>query len=311
MKPLLPFLLFLSLQGYGQDSASHRNNSSNSSSTNRKWLTGGLTTAGYGGSFIFLNSAWYDEYPRRSLHSFNDAAEWQQIDKAGHAWTAYHTSRFTTNMWRWAGVSDDKALLYGTGSSMLYMLSIEYLDGRSSQWGWSWADVGSNFLGAGLYAGQELGWKEQRISLKFSSSPKAYDGDLKARVDDLYGSSFLGRLLKDYNAQTYWVSGNLKAFFPKSSVPAWLNVAVGYGAEGMYGGFENVGRNKETGAMTFDRRDIQRSRQWYLAPDVDLTKIKTRSAFLKSVFSALNVLKFPAPALELREGRLRLKAVAY
>lgn len=278
----------------------------------RKWLIGSITTAGYGGSFVFLSQAWYNEYPRRSFHTFNDAGEWLQVDKAGHAWTAYHTSRFTTNLWRWAGVENDKALLLGTGSSFLYMLSIEYLDGRSSQWGWSWADVSANFFGAALYAGQELKWGEQKIGIKFSSHYKNYNESiLKNRADDLYGSSFQGRLLKDYNAQTYWLSANLKSFFRETALPAWLNVSVGYGAEGMFGGYENIARSKTDGSITFDRRDIKRYRQFYLAPDVDLTKIKTKSKFLKSALSALNVLKFPAPALELANGKVKLKALAF
>lgn len=168
------------------------------------------------------------------------------------------------------------------------------------------------FFGAGLYASQELGWKEQKIGFKFSSHNKNYkQADLKARADDLYGSSFQGRLLKDYNAQTYWLSANIKSFFPKTALPAWLNVSVGYGAEGMFGGFENIAKNKTDGTITFDRRDIKRYRQFYLAPDVDLTKIRTKSKLLKSVFSALNVLKFPAPAVEFSNGKFRLKAIAY
>lgn len=277
----------------------------------RQWAIGALTTAGYGGSFIFLSQAWYKDYPRTAFHTFNDAGEWQQIDKVGHAWTAYHTSRFTTNMWRWAGIDDNKAVLLGTGSSLLYMLSIEYLDGRSLEWGWSWADVGSNFLGAALYAGQEFGWRQQKISFKFSSHTKNYKAeDLNKRADGLYGSSFQGRLLKDYNAQTYWLSANIKSFFPNTSLPAWLNFSVGYGAEGMFGGYQNLSYH-EDGTLAFDRRDIKRYRQFYLAPDVDLTKIKTNSKLLRSVFSALNVLKFPAPALEFSAGKFKLKALAY
>ena len=278
----------------------------------RQWLIGGLTVAGYGGSFAFLSTAWYKDYPRRSFHAFDDSKEWLQVDKIGHAWTTYHTSRFTTNMWRWAGVKKNKALLYGTGSSLLYMLSIEYLDGHSVEWGWSWADVGANVFGAALYAGQELGWKEQKIGLKFSSHYKNYgEPELTARADKLYGKSFQGRLLKDYNAQTYWLSANIKSFFPQTKLPGWLNVSVGYGADGMFGGFENIAVNKTDGNITFDRRDIKRYRQFYLAPDVDLTKIKTKSKLLKSVFSALNVLKFPTPAFELSNGRLQVKAIAF
>ena len=166
-------------------------------------------------------------------------------------------------------------------------------------------------MSARMYAGQELIWKEQKITFQFSSHYKKYhQADLKQRADDLYGSSFQGRLLKDYNAQTYWLSLNLKSLLPQKALPDWLNVSIGYGAEGMFGGYENIAKDK-SGNLTFDRRDIKRYRQWYLAPDVDLTKIKTKSKLLQSVFSALNVLKFPTPALEFSNGNFKLKAIAF
>ena len=41
----------------------------------------------------------------------------------------------------------------------------------------------------------------------------------------------------------------------------------------------------------------QRYRQFYLSLDLDLTKIKTKSKFLKNVFTAINFIKIPAPTL--------------
>jgi hypothetical protein len=40
-------------------------------------------------------------------------------------------------------------------------------------------------------------------------------------------------------------------------------------------------------------------RQFYLSLDVDLTKIKTNSYFLKTVFSVFNSVKIPAPTFEI------------
>ena len=45
-------------------------------------------------------------------------------------------------------------------------------------------------------------------------------------------------------------------------------------------------------------KEYPRTRQWYLSPDIDFRKIKTKSPFLKTVFSVLNIFKIPAPALE-------------
>ena len=65
--------------------------------------------------------------------------------------------------------------------------------------------MGMNLFGAGLYAAQELGWKEQKIQLKFSTHYINYEEpDLEQRANDLFGSSWPERMLKDYNAQTYW-----------------------------------------------------------------------------------------------------------
>ena len=279
--------------------------------SHRRWLAGGVTVAGYGGSFVLLNQAWYKDYPRSSFHTFDDSGEWQQVDKVGHGWTAYVLSKAGSDLWRWAGVKDQTAVVLGSGSSLLYLLSIEYLDGRSAEWGWSWADVGADFFGVALFAGQQLGWKEQRISMKFSAHKKNYkDPTLQSRANSLFGQSLPERLLKDYNSQTYWISAHPKSLFGWQKFPDWLNISIGYGADGMFGGYENLARDKN-GNITFDRREITRYRQWYLAPDVDLTRIRTRSRFLRTVFSMVNVIKFPAPALELSQGKLKVRGIVF
>ena len=109
--------------------------------------------------------------------------------------------------------------------------------------------------------------------------------------------------MKDYNAQTYWLSFNLKSFFKKSNLPDWLSVAVGYGAQDMYGARWD-GILDQNGLLAFPEDHFQRYRQWYLAPDIDLTKIKTKSKFLKTALFVLNTFKFPTPSLELSRGSL-------
>jgi hypothetical protein len=252
----------------------------------------------YSGLLLWLNTAWYKGYERSAFHTFNDIGEWQQMDKAGHAWTVYSMSRISYGLWRWSGYSNTKATLLSAGSGLAFMLGVEYLDGRSAEWGWSWGDAGADLFGAALFATQQLTWQEQKIQMKFSAHPARYSADLEPRARQLFGSSLQNKLLKDYNAQTYWLSFPL----PKEwHLPKWLRLSVGYGADGMFGGYENIARDKE-GAVTFTRPDIKRYRQWYLAPDIDLTQIRTKSKFLRSVFYSINILKFPAPALEFSNG---------
>lgn len=279
---------------------------------NRKWLIGATNLVGYGGTLLVLNETWYKQYARSKMHTFNDSKEWLQVDKLGHGWTAYNTSRASAAMWKWAGLSDKKANLIGGISGVGFLTIIEILDGYSTKWGWSWSDVGANFFGAGLFLGQEYLWQQQRIQYKFSFHKNNYsDPQLEARANDLYGKNFYERMLKDYNAQTYWLSANLKSFLPQSNLPAWLNIAVGYGATGMFGGYENTWTTGEP-PVTINRNDIVRKRQFYIAPDIDLTKIKTKSRFLKAALSALNSLKFPAPALMLdSKGKIKVYAVYF
>lgn len=262
----------------------------------RQLLIGGVNLAGYGGSLVLLNNTWYKKYPKSPFHTFNDTREWNQMDKIGHAWTAYNTGRASTAMWKWAGLSNKKATLIGGLSGTAYLTVIEILDAHSAEWGWSWADIGANLTGSGLFIGQQLAWEEQRIQFKFSFHRMKYGAnDLNERSGELFGNSWYERMLKDYNGQTYWLSANLKSFFPQSKIPGWLNLAVGYGADGMFGGFDNTGKD-ENGNIVFDRRDIPRKRQFYLAPDIDLTKIKTNSKLLRTLLQGLNSFKFPAPA---------------
>lgn len=268
----------------------------------RQWIVGAVSAAGYGGSLISLNKAWYKNYPRSSFHTFNDAGEWLQVDKVGHAWTAYHVSRLTTGAWQWAGLSPNKSVWVGSATGFAYLTVIEALDAHSAEWGWSWADMGANLLGSGLFAAQELGWKAQKVSFKFSSHRKQYEGLLNDRANNLFGETLPERILKDYNGQTYWASFNIKSFFNKPHLPDWLNIAVGYGGEGLWGGFENKAYD-ESGNLTFNRTDIQRHRQWYLSPDIDFTKIKTNKKVLKTLLIGLNAIKMPAPALMYSGGK--------
>jgi hypothetical protein len=274
----------------------------------RQWFTTGIHAIGYGSSLIILNNAWYKDYAKTSFHTFSDSKEWLQMDKVGHAWAAYNAGKASSAMWQWAGLPHKKAIWIGSLSSTAYLTAIEFLDAHSAKWGWSWSDIGANLIGSGFFMGQEFLWKEQRIQFKFSFHKKNYsESILEQRGDDLFGKNWYERMLKDYNAQTYWLGINLKSFLPKSKLPAWLNVAVGYGADGMYGGFDNKWIDQSGNEVT--RFDIPRKRQFYLAPDIDFTKIKTNKKWVKTVFTFLNAFKCPAPAL-MMDSKGKLKAYA-
>jgi len=263
----------------------------------RLWLVGGLHAAFWAGSYIALDKTWYSNYPRSSFHFFNDNSEWEQMDKFGHTWTAYNLGRISGEMWDWTGLSRKRSVIYGGLSAIAYQSIIEIQDGFSAEWGFSWGDMTANLIGAAAYVSQELGWRDQRIQIKMSYYTYDYPSGLIDRRNQLFGKSLAERTLKDYNSQTYWISANLHSFFPKTSLPVWLNLSLGYGADGMLGGTENTWTDKQ--GNHFDRRDIPRVRRFFISPDIDLTKIKTNSKLLKTIFFAFNILKIPAPAIEL------------
>lgn len=277
----------------------------------RIWMVGAGNVVGYSTAMIGLYSAWYKDYPQTSFHSFNDWPEWKQVDKVGHFYSAYVESRGSMELWRWTGIDRKKRIWIGGMSGAFYQTVIETLDGFSAGWGWSWADFGANILGSGTLVAQELAWNDQRIKIKFSFHRKKYDDpSLNTRSDQLFGKSSTERFLKDYNGQTYWASINLKPFLPGSKIPAWLSVAVGYGAEGMFGGTENIAKDAN-GNISFNRPDIKRYRQWFIAPDIDLSKVKTRSKAVNFFLTFLSAFKFPLPSLEFSNGKLKAHAIHF
>lgn len=269
----------------------------------RKMGVAAVNVGGYGGTMIALYRSWYLHYPRSAFHTFNDLPEWNQMDKFGHLYSAYIQSSASTDLWKWAGLNKKSRIWIGGLSGAVYQTAIEILDGYSADWGWSWGDFGTNLLGSGTYIAQALAWDEQRIRLKFSFHRKQYeDGLLNNRSDQLFGTGWSERMLKDYNGQTYWASVRLAPFFKGHRLPPWLSVAVGHGAEGLFGGHENMATNA-AGVVTFDRRDIARVRQWYLSPDIDWSQIKTNKKAVRVLFTFLNAFKFPAPALSYSKGK--------
>jgi uncharacterized protein YfiM (DUF2279 family) len=240
-------------------------------------------------ALIGLNQLWYADYPRSDFHFINDNAEWLQMDKAGHVFSAYHLGSFGANALKWSGSSRKSQLIYGSTLGLAFLTTVEIFDGYSANWGASLGDVVANVSGTALFVSQELLWNEQRIVPKFSFHTTPY---ASARPNVL-GSSLPEQILKDYNGQTYWLSANIRSFTKTSKIPKWLNIAIGYGAEGMVTGNEEL-------VNTVFLPESKRVRQFYLSLDVDLTKIETKSHFVKTILTIFNTIKIPAPTFEIR-----------
>lgn len=257
----------------------------------RTWVTaagGGVLIAG---SLISLDQAWYSKYDRVPFHFFDDGGEWQGMDKVGHAFATYTVGRWGSALLGWCGTSRKTRIWAGGTVGLAYLTAVEYLDGRSSGWGFSSWDMAANVGGTALFIGQELGWKEQRIVLKYS----AHLTDLAIQRPEVLGDGLSERILKDYNGCTYWLSVNPRAF-GADALPCWLDLAAGYGADGMLHADGDPGQY----------------RQYYFSPDIALARIPTKSRFWRTVLHALDCIKVPMPALEFRsDGKVVAHALYF
>lgn len=239
-----------------------------------------------GTTLIGLNQLWYKEYPKSNFHFINDNSQWLQMDKLGHMYSTYHLGRAGAEMLQWSGASKKEQLIYGSTLGLGFLTVVEVFDGFSQEWGASSGDILANVSGTALYVSQELLWKEQRIIPKFSFHQTKF----ASQRPETLGTSLNEQILKDYNGQTYWLSFNIHSFTKDKFVPKWLNLAVGYGGEGML-----YGDSKEAFINSIHQNTY---RQFYLSLDVDLSKISTKSHFLKTLFSVFNTIKIPAPTLQ-------------
>lgn len=248
----------------------------------------GTTLGGYGVAYLGMALTWYQDYPLTKFHFFDDNHEWAQVDKIGHTMGGYQGARGMIGLFKWSGLPRKKAALYGGLIGGLAMVPVELLDGFAEKWGASWGDIVADISGGALAFGNEMLWSEQRIQVKVSYHPTPYS-DVRP---DLFGDKYT-RYLKDYNGHTGWLSFRVHSFLPdgkfKQKYPRWLNLAVGYGANGLLGGYDNG----LTPAI------LEREyRQYYLSPDIDLSAIKTRSGALRLILDILDCIHLPSPALE-------------
>jgi uncharacterized protein YfiM (DUF2279 family) len=240
-----------------------------------------VSGAGYAAGLVALNHVWYEDTGRQSFRFFNDNAEWKQLDKAGHFFNSFQLSAFTSRMLRNCDMTERKADIAGALSGFLLVLPIEIFDGFSVGYGASLGDVVADAAGPAFFLGQQIAWGEIRIHPKLSFHRTGY----APMRPTLLGDDLLSEIVKDYNGQTYWLSVDMDKFI---KFPQWLNFAAGYGAHEMI--FARDAQNEAVGYHPF--------RQYYLAVDIDLSGIKSRSRFVKTLLYVANMLRLPAPALE-------------
>jgi hypothetical protein len=244
-----------------------------------------LYTTSWTSSILALNYVWYSDYPSTKIHTFNDWDEWLQMDKFGHIYTAYHISKSVALFNRWAGMKKVPAAIVGSAFALGYQTTLEILDGKSADWGFSWGDMAANTLGAAAYASQEYFFDNQRILLKQSYLPTEY-ALLRPQV---LGDNFVQRYLKDYNGQTYWFSFAPVQFSSNIPLPKWFCLSVGYGIDGKLYGTDNK--------SVFDGITYNANRRFLFSFDIDLTQLNIKNKTLKTLIKPFNAIKIPFPTI--------------
>ncbi len=260
--------------------------------TDRKRLCFTLTAtaAAWGGGMLLLNEAWYKNYPRSSFHFYNDMGQWYDMDKTGHLFSSYTLSLAGMHLMRRTGMESQKAAWIGGLYGPVFLSTIEILDGFSEEWGFSVPDMAFNIAGSAIAVSQELLFGRQVARIKYSYR----ESGLAHYRPDALGSNLPGRMLKDYNGQTHWLSVSPGRFPGEGTpIPPWLGIAIGYSAHGLLGGSSNPSE--------FDGRELphyERYRRFIISPDLDLSEIETGSEIINRALRLLNFLKVPAPAVE-------------
>lgn len=271
----------------------------------RTIITSSIIGATWVGSIIGLKEVWYKDSWTNNFHTFDDAAQWMQMDKAGHVYAGSFITDNIYHAYQWSGLSRNKSLILGTASAFGYLATFETLDGFSDDWGFSWADLGANGLGVLWFSWQELVWQEQRLKLKFSAHLSPY---AKYRPNVLGGTT-AERLLKDYNGQTYWLTINPSMFMSESTrFPKWLGISLGYSVDEKMHGVDNTyyHTNNSGNLEVFNAR-----RQYLLSLDIDLSQIPAKKPWLKTLLKTLNHVKVPFPAVEFSSSGTKVHGIYF
>lgn len=262
--------------------------SSDTISKKRILLVASTKISAYAGGVSFLHYIWYRDHLRVPFHFYDDSRGYLQIDKASHFFSTYHISRISYNSFRWSGLNKTSSILLGSATGLLFLTPIEIFDGLYEGWGFSWSDMIANTSGALLFAGQQALFDKQIITLKIS-----YSGSIYPNYYSKLGVNFADKFMNDYNGHTFWFSANINKVIRNDIFPPWLNISLGYSAEGLLGEFDNPGFYKGRELPYFSRY-----RQYLFSFDIDFNEIRTNKTWLKTIFKAANLIKVPFPAIE-------------
>jgi len=208
---------------------------------------------------------WDDRNP-----TFRIMNDWEYVrwaDKFGHFFSTSFFSRLYSTSFRWSGMTEEQALLWGTVAGWTQLLYYEILDGFGPSWGFSPGDLLFNTAGATYTYAQGRVDYLKAFDLKVSYWPSGWEGK---------------NFTDDYAGQTWWVTANLHHALAGPAgdfFPPWLNLAVGYGARDL------------------DEYEFLVTSHVYLGLDLELRGLPIDHPVWNAAVEWLRYLHLPAPAV--------------
>lgn len=245
---------------------------------------------------LWLSSIWYNSYT--TFHFFDDLFEWEYLDKAGHFFASFYIGLFACEaLGNSKNLNPSLRKKWTCFAGFYLLLPIEILDGFSLNYGASIVDLAANLLGSIFCIGYISNKLVSTAIPKFSFHTTAF----AIMRPELLGSNFVQQVVKDYNGQTYWLSIDINSIFNRKILPSWLLLTIGYGADGLLGGHDNVWQNTE--GKTFDYSNVERAKRFFISVDLNASVLRGKSKVFSYLFAPFILLKFPGPAIEINVER--------
>src|SRR5260221_2463577 len=250
----------------------------------------------YALSLLWLSSTWYSSYT--SFDFFDDLFEWEYLDKLGHFFTSFYLGLFAYQTFGdHQNLNPSLRKKWICFSGFVLLLPIEILDGFSINYGASPADLLANGFGSFFCYGYVSYKIISSVIPRFSFHTTAFS----LMRPELLGSTFAQQTLKDYNGQTYWLSVDINSILNRKVFPSWLMLTIGYGAEGLLGGHDNVWQNFS--GKTIDHSGIVRTKRFFISVDLNVLVLRSKNKVFNYLFAPFVLLKFPTPAIEFNAER--------
>ena len=234
-----------------------------------------------------FHKLWYADYERTRFHWKNDFNEWKQQDKFGHAMGAYTLSRLSGTTMQMAGASKKQIAWVSFLTGITVQTELEFLDGITAGWGASPADLVANVAGSTLGTLKSVyPERYEFIDMKVSYHQSPYYLGPKTK-NPL--AMLLYRTSGDYDGETFWMT-----FHPSHpKIPKWLGIGLGHSADGL--------KNAQS------TPEFPHSRVVVLGLDIDpfYKMRRSKKKWKKFLGTALSLVRIPAPALSLNQGKIK------